>query len=188
MPTLRQQITAYKISEIIRSGQNMKGLTLEKLLKSSGYSPSVAKKPQLVLQGKGYQEELAKWQEDDKTLAEGLGSLLEAGKIKRWYYTYPVETDDETIRLDIEDFDGMPSGFKCKKIIIKGNKKIAYVLFPNNRMRAQALDMIFKVKGYYEDAKIEAKKRQQGETFYEELSDEELDAKIKELEEMRNNT
>lgn len=53
MPTFRQKVAVKKLSDSIRSG---KPKTMKCVLTESGYSKTVAKRPKLVTEGKGWKE------------------------------------------------------------------------------------------------------------------------------------
>lgn len=77
-PTLKQKILAKNLAESLE--KNSKRETYGSLLLKSGYSEVTAKEPAKILQGKGFQELMAKYGITDDKLAVRLGEGLDANR------------------------------------------------------------------------------------------------------------
>lgn len=119
MATTKQKLAAQKLSEIIRNSRGKKNISLAKILKDAGYSDSVARKPQLVTDRKGWKE-LTRDLLPDEVLLDRLNNLV-------------------TMPLDVSHIR------QGEEVVVKEELNSANV--------ARGLDMSFKLKGYYHQAK-----------------------------------
>lgn len=168
-PTKRQKAMVKIIKKNLR--KNNSRATLKKMALEAKYSKSVAKHPDNITESLGFQDLLAKELPEKEVLKTHRG-LLESHKVE--YLSFPIKENTNRIKGIIKK-----AGFKFLSIseIKVLNKKFAYFLIPENKSRANAVDMFYKLKGSYASDKIEDQK-------YGNLSDEELDEMLEEGEEV----
>lgn len=140
---------------------------LSVIAKEAGYSKNVSAQNKNITESLGFQDLLAKELPESEVLKVHRG-LLKSHKIE--YLAFPIKEKNEKIESLIKN-----AGFKFVRItkieIVK--KKYAYFLIPENKSRANAVDMFYKLKGSYASDKIEDGK-------YTKISDEELDEMLEE--------
>ena len=134
MPTYKQKLVA---SKLVENGGN-----IGKAMVDAGYSPATAKTPQKITKSKGWQE-LMQGYFPDEELVKAHRSLLDAEKQST--YTFSKSDSNRSIKEIIES---IPSN---KLIYVRKTKthKIAYYAEPDNVTISKALDLAYKVKGYY---------------------------------------
>lgn len=159
MATYRQKLVAQKLVE--------NGGNIGKAMVDAGYSTNTAKTPQKLTQSKGWKE-LSQELFSDEELARKTGELLDAFCVRK--YIFPLSMPDEEIKELIES---MP-----RHIVIRTERydtfKKTYYMRPDNSIISQTLNMIYKLKGYYKQAKVEY------HSPYEDMSDEELNEILRE--------
>lgn len=164
MATYRQILAA---KNLVENGGNA-----YKAMLAAGYSPATAKTAKKLTESKGFTE-LIDVTASEQEMAVEIRNLLYASKID--HYVFPLAMPDGEIQELIESI----AGCKLRKIKHLDTQTIAYFTMPDNRSKKEALDMLLKVRGLYSAEKIKV------EDPNEKLSDEELDARIKELEDAK---
>lgn len=144
MSSLRQKLVVQKLSENIRNSGGNKGINMGKILREAGYSKQTSLKPKLVTETKGFKEESNKLI-PDLTLVKKHVELLNAYKQKT--ARFPKVFSDKEIREIIERL----TDHKVMDIVRNkksGNATCRY-WSPDGMLRLSALDMVYKIKGYY---------------------------------------
>jgi hypothetical protein len=115
--------------------------SLAQFMRDAGYSESYARNPQKIKQTKAWRAETADFF-DNKELAANLKALL--GSYKLQSRAFPLSLEDKDI---IELFTSMD----CIVKKIDRGERVARVWYwtADNGVRAQALDMIFRIQGAY---------------------------------------
>jgi hypothetical protein len=160
-PSLKQRKAAQLY---IKNGGNLRKAMLE-----AGYSKTTAKNSHLLKRQKSWQTLMDEYFPDD-FVAEEQRKLLSSHRLD--HYEFPAQEKDAKIM----ELFGMVEGVRLLKIEKYVGYKRAYFICSDNVAKAKALDMIYKLKDKY------AAKRVKIEDPYEKLSDEELDARIRENE------
>ena len=134
MTTIKQKLAA---SKLVENGGN-----IGKAMIDAGYSPTTAKTPQKLTKSKGWQELMQDYFPDEE-LVKTHKSLFDAEKQST--YTFSKSDSNRFIKEIIES---IPSN---KLVYIRKTKthKIAYYTEPDNVTIGKALDLAYKVKGYY---------------------------------------
>ena len=134
MSTYKQKMVA---SKLVENGGN-----IGKAMIDAGYSPATAKTPQKLTESKGWQE-LMKNYFPDEELVKTHRSLFDAEKQST--YIFSKSDSNRSIKEIIES---IPSN---KLVYVRKTKahKIAYYAEPDNVTIGKALDLAYKVKGYY---------------------------------------
>lgn len=167
MATLRQRLVVQKITENHRNSVSQAMLEV-------GYSPHTASKPSNLTKSNGWKELTKGWFQDED-VARVQAEMLHAVRRKR--YLFPLSTSDKEIR-EIIEFD---DSFKLIYIERRKRQKVAHYLAPDHHVIGNALDLIYRIKGRYALGKMIAK-RELTHDPYEDMTDEELVARIRELE------
>lgn len=167
MATFRQRLTAQKILDNT-------GISVSKAMEEVGYKPGSFKNPQQLTQSNGWKELTKGWFQDED-VARVQAEMLHAVRRKR--YLFPLSTPDKEIR-EIIEFD---DSFKLIYIERRKRQKVAHYLAPDHHVIGNALDLIYRIKGRYALGKMIAK-RELTHDPYEDMTDEELVARIRELE------
>lgn len=160
-PTLRMKKVVKNMVE--------KGGSLRKNIKDAGYSQKIADNPQQLLKSKSFQQLL------DDVMPEYEVANLHKYLLKKkdlTYKTFPIKMSDFMIKSLFQK-----AGVEIIKIYKdeKINKKV-YFLVRDEDVLQKAIDMYYKVKGSYAPQKFSL------EDPYENMTDEELIEKSKELE------
>ncbi len=163
MATLKQKLVLKKMVEF---GGNM-----GKAMLAVGYSPAMAKNPQKLTESKGWKELMGDYFPDE-VLVMLTRELLFAHKIRSM--SFSLDTSDQ----DIQAIFKGGRGYKLLNIARLDKRIIAYYRQPDNSMIIRTIDMIYRLKGYYKLAE----QRQMYHDPNDDLTNEELDAKIKRLE------
>lgn len=144
MSSLRQKLVVQKLSDAIRYSKDRKSVSMGKILREAGYSRQTSLKPKLVTETKGYKEELARLI-PDLTLVRKHLELLDAYKLKTC--SFDKRLSDKEIRKIIEG----RTYHKVRDIVRNKNNGNAVCRYwaPDYMARLRALDMSFKIKGYY---------------------------------------
>lgn len=152
MPTIRQRIAVKLLADLVRKGKNQKHISMEKILKSAGYSDYKAKASTTVVQSKGFRELIEEYIPDSK-MAERFGMLTDAVTLDQYKLNASM-TDKEVNEL----VESIP-GFKVRRIQRSLLEKYLTVYFwrPDNMTIDKALDKLVKIKGYYAPEKSETK-------------------------------
>lgn len=140
--SMRQRISVKELSAIVRSGKNKKSLTISKILRDAGYSPSYAASPNKVLKGKGFQTSLNHYLPDE-TILKVHGEILKASRID--HMVFPIAMKDKEMTGVVESIEG------CKVKKIKHGDQANHVWFwsPDNTSRLKAVAEAYKVKNKY---------------------------------------
>jgi len=144
MASLRTKIVVRKLSEVIRNSKGRKTVCMGKILREAGYSRQTSLKPKLVTETKGYKEEFAKLI-PDLTLVGKHVELLHACKLK----TFSIDkrlSDREIMKI----INGLPNS-KVRNIVRNKHScnAVCYYWTPDNMTILSALDLSYKIKGYY---------------------------------------
>lgn len=134
--TLKQQLVFKALLADIGKG-TIRPLGI--VLLEAGYSPAIAKNPQLVTKSKGFQELMDDVLDDD-SLINVHKSLLQAKGID--HLVFPLAMSDEEITELIESVGGTVRKFKH-------GDTATHVWFwaPNTKARADALKLAYDIKG-----------------------------------------
>ncbi len=163
MATLKQKLVLKKMVDF---GGNM-----GKAMLAVGYSPAMAKNPQKLTQSKGWKELMGEYFPDEE-LVMITRELLFAHKLKSM--SFSPDFSDQYIK---ELFKNR-GGYEIIGIARSEEIVIIHYLQPDYTARTGTIDMIYRLKGYYKLAE----QQQMYHDPNEDLSDEELDQKIRELE------
>ena len=151
------------------NGGNSKN-SMGKIMLEVGYSHAYAKNPQKLKNTKGWKDLITLAVPEDEVVLSH-GELLHAFRLQ--HYIFSISESDEIIKAIINSLPG------CR--LVKINKlqqhKKAYYHAPDNRIRKDAIDMAYKLRGRY------IKEQERQEDPYDSMSDEELEKREKELEE-----
>lgn len=146
MSSLRQKLAIQKLSENIRnSGDNKsKSISMGKILREAGYSRQTSLKPKLVTGTKGFKEELNRLMPDLALIKKHV-ELLSAYKQKTSFF--PKGLSDKEIKEIIEEL----TDHKVRNIVRNKNSgnAVCHYWSPDGMIRQSALDMMYKIKGYY---------------------------------------
>lgn len=145
MASMRTKLVVQKISEIIRNVGSKKNLCMGKILREAGYSKQTSLKPKLVTSTKGFQDELAKTM-PDITVVKAHAQLLHAVKLKKFLFDSCLS--DKEIREMVEGI----SENKVREIVRgkRGHQTICYYWSPDGLIIDKALDIFYRLKGYYD--------------------------------------
>lgn len=150
MPTIRQIIAVKKLSEILRNSKNQKGISMQRILKESGFSDSQARASTQVVESKGFKELLKEIMPKEK-VSELQADGMEAAKIDS--YKMDIALSDKEIIEIVESVKG------CKVRKINRNKGDLFVTVyfwsPDHTSRLKALDMFYKLTNEYPKDKEE---------------------------------
>jgi hypothetical protein len=159
-PSLRQKRLAEKIAENLANGG--KTHSLKKLLKEAGYSDTVAKNPDKVLETKTFQDLLTQYLPENKIAKvhkEVLGASAHQESL------FPIEKSDADIKKIIRSVPGAKV-IQIDEVdifegegIIKQYKKVYYTT-PAYKYRLSAVDMAHKLRGTYAPEKHEVNSKQ----------------------------
>ncbi|TRZ50707.1 hypothetical protein D4R99_05595 [bacterium] len=151
MASLRTKLVVQKISEIIRNSGNNESICMGKILREAGYSKQTSLKPKLVTETNGYKEEMAKLL-PDLVLVNKHEELLNAYKLKTT--RIDKRLSDKEIKEIVE---GLPD-CKVRDIVRNKNSGSAVCRYwaPDYMTRLSALDMMYKIMGYYHQHKQSA--------------------------------
>lgn len=138
----RQKIAIEKLTEIIRSGGNLKHISIGKILRDSGYSDEYSEQPKVIMKGKNFQELLNHYLPDDNILEAHKG-ILSASKLE--HHIFPDKESDEIIRETVESV----AGCKLQRISKIGNYKHAYYYIPDSQSQMKAISEAYKIKNKY---------------------------------------
>lgn len=167
MATFRQRLVAQKITDNHRN-------SVSQAMLEAGYSPHTASKPSNLTKSNGWRELTKGWFCDEDVVSVH-AEMLHAVKRKR--YLFPLSTPDKDIR-EIIEFD---DSFKLLYIEERKRQKVAHYLAPDNNVIGKALDLVYRIKGKYEFGKRLARGEVMREDPYEDMTDEELMTKLREL-------
>ncbi len=142
---------------------------LSKAMLDAGYAPNTAKNPQQVKKSMGWKQ-LQDLHFPESRVTEKIAQLLDAAKID--HYVFSPKDSDELVTQIVESIPGC----KVKKIVHGEQSKRVYYWIPDNRTQSDMVDTILKIQGRYAAQKVTI------EDPNENLTDEQLDAKIKQLE------
>lgn len=105
MPTLKQKKVAKKLVEALQSDESV---TAGEILENIGYSPSIVKNPQMIINSEGVREELANLgfsvEEADKTVANILHSGQEHNRLKAAdmiYERFGAKAAQKSVHLNV---------------------------------------------------------------------------------------
>ena len=126
------------VSKLVENGGN-----IGKAMIAAGYSPATAKTPQKLTESKGWRKLVVQNLYPDETTLKTLDNLFNAVKLKR--LSFPVTMKNETIQGIFKD----DKGFKLLQIIEYKRKKTAFYTMPDAMTQLKALDMIYRLEGYY---------------------------------------
>lgn len=167
MATFRQKLVAQKMSEFV-------GISVSKAMVDSGYAPSSAEQPHRLTQSNGWKELTKNWFISDEDVLRVHSEMLDAVHRKR--YLFPLSMSNKEIQ-EIIEFD---DSFKLNYVERKRAKKVAHYIAPDYRVQIKALDLVFRIKGRYAQGRMIAK-GEIGQDPYENMADEELMTKLREL-------
>ena len=152
MATIKQKILFTKILENI--GKPDPNFTLGKTMLSAGYKPNVAKTPALIMKTKGFRELMEENGLDDASLTRTHNELLKSARLD--HMTFPLgpkkhETPEDTDSLSDTDIRAMLADLKCtvRRIVHGDTARHVYFWSPNDKIRKDAVDMGYKLKGHY---------------------------------------
>lgn len=154
MATIRQKITAKKLSEIISKNTVNGKVSLGKILKEAGYADSTAKKPKLVTESKGFKELIQKRFTDDEVTARQ-AELVNSSKLATM--RFDADMEDKVIKKMFKKVPGVKLLY-IKEVIAKkkkDNTKLVYFLEPIRPIRLNSLDLLYKLRGDFAPIKIE---------------------------------
>lgn len=135
MPTIRQK----KVFKAVVNGSN----TISQAMLQAGYSPSAAARTNKVTRTKGWQA-LMQEHLPDKLLAERHKQLLNASRVD--HVVFPLGLSDNEIIDLMAD-----ANCTVKKFMHSETQTHVWFWSADNKARATALDMAYKLKGRYEE-------------------------------------
>lgn len=144
---LRQILLAKEISANVRKAKGKK-ISVSKVMKEVGYSPSYAEKAGKVLASDPFQDLLDKYLPDE-LIAETHAGIMKANALG--HEVFPTDLTDEEMKEVVE---GVWGGIIRKiKHLDSGNH--VWYLVPDNRSRAKGIAEAYKVKAKYPAEKQE---------------------------------
>lgn len=181
MATIKQKILFTRISENIRNPQP--DFTLGKTILEVGYSQRVSEKPKLVTESKGFRELMEANGLDDQSLTRLHNDLLQSARLD--HMVFPLgpkkhESPEDDEMLSDTDIKEMLAELKCvvRRVVHGETARHVYFWSPNDKIRKDALDMGYKLKGHYAPEKktilsahvvMDDRKRKIAEKYEEEL-------------------
>lgn len=138
MATPKQEAAVKKSLENIGSG---KPKSVGEILREVGYSPAIAKNPQIITRSKGWKE-LTEQYLNDNDLTKAHNELLNSRRID--HMVFPLIISDEEITELLLSVNCTPRKFMH-------SETATHVWFwsPDNKAKKDALDMAYKIKGKY---------------------------------------
>lgn len=166
MATMRQKKV---IEKLVENG----GKSVSKAMRDAGYSAATAKSPQKVTRSKSWKELMQEYFPDD-VVAAAEAKQLNAARVD--HYVFPLAMSDEEITAIVLSYPNT----RMIRISVGQTAKRAYFWAPDNNAVAKSIDRIYKLKGSYSAEKITI------ESPFEKMSEEELDQRLAELEQVKN--
>lgn len=133
-----------------------KGGSVTAAMRAAGYKEATINTPSKLTQSKAFKE-IFKMDVSDDDLSKGHKELLERAKIERW--TFPttrvkkrlIHISDDKVKDIIESVRGQ------KLVYIQKTRyeKIAYYQVPESIVRKSAIEMAYKIRGYFSPDKLE---------------------------------
>ncbi|MDO8487560.1 MAG: hypothetical protein Q7S45_04650 [Candidatus Curtissbacteria bacterium] len=137
--TTKQKLAATKLVE--------NGGNVSKSMIDAGYSKASAKNPQKLTRSKGWQPLMEKYLPEEDVLKKH-GQLLNSSEIDK--FIFPNDMTDKEIEFVVRKIPD------AKLIQIQRNQQSAraYFSLPNNKVRKDAIDMTYKLRGRYKAEKV----------------------------------
>jgi hypothetical protein len=155
------------VEEMVETG-GKNGGSVSATMRAYGFSPAYSKNPKKFTSTKKFQELLAERVSDD-LMTQTHNDLFNAGEIQ--HYIFPKLTDEkkvegkgkkkkvkfqkqeltnEEIKLIVESVPG------CRLIYVRRDFMGAWAFYsaPDNKSRKDAMDLAYKLKGYYAAEKV----------------------------------
>lgn len=166
---LRVKTTIQKM--IVNGGKRH---SLAQAMREAGYSESYARNPQKIKKTRAWQVSIDEIIPDEQIFIS-LKQLIEAGRIKKMLF--PVDYSNKEIEYILNS-----NNYKIITIFREKKSVNAIYTAPDNSIRAQALDMAFRIKGLYGHSGAPQAKYNE----FAHLSDKELADLIKEAKRILN--
>ena len=138
----RQLVVVKKLSAIIRENKGNKKITMGKLMREAGYSPTYSKHVGKLVKSKTFQELLEEYLPDDM-LSKTHANITQAKSID--HRTFPKSMTDKEMTTVIESV----AGCKVKKIKHGDSANHVWFWMPDNTNRLNAIKEAYKVKNKY---------------------------------------
>lgn len=161
----RQLLVVKKLSEAIGKSKGKKAVSLGKIMREAGYSPSFSKYPAKLIKTKNFQELLKEHLPNDM-LSKVHAQVIQASTID--HRVFPESMSDKEMTDVVESI----SGCKVKKIMHGEKANHVWYWTPDNANRLNAVKEAYKIKDLYPTQKHEVE-------FKHKLTKEYLDRIIK---------